>query len=95
MKLLALLMALMMLCIILIVVAIVIDSRTLGQNAAKGLLISFIVCVVTGVTIGVCTPNHEPTAIDVYRSETKLEITYRDSVAVDSVVVYKKFDYGK
>lgn len=36
-----------------------------------------------------------PTALDVYRGKTTLEITYRDSVAIDSVVVYKKFDYGK
>ena len=89
MKLLVLLMALMMLCLILIVVAIVIDSPTLWRHAAIGLFISFVVIVVTGVTIGVCTPNHEPTAIDVYRGKTTLEITYRDSVAVDSVVVYK------
>ena len=32
---------------------------------------------------------NEPTAIDVYRGKTTLEITYRDSVAIDSVVVYK------
>ena len=31
----------------------------------------------------------KPSAIDVYRDKTTLEITYRDSVAVDSVVVYK------
>ena len=31
----------------------------------------------------------KPTALDVYRGKTNLEITYRDSVAVDSVVVYK------
>ena len=30
-----------------------------------------------------------PSAIDVYRGKTTLEITYRDSVAVDSVVVFK------
>lgn len=89
MKLLALLMALMMLCIILIVIAFLIDSPTLGQYAAKGLLISFVVFVVTGVTIGICTPNHEPTAIDVYRGKTTLEITYRDGVVIDSTVVYK------
>lgn len=89
MKLLVILMALMMLCVILIVVAIVTDSSTLGRYAAKGLLISFIGCVVTGVTIGVCMPNNEPTAIDVYRGKTTLEITYRDSVAIDSTVVYK------
>ena len=32
---------------------------------------------------------NNPRAIDVYRGKTTLEITYRDSVAVDSVVVYK------
>ena len=31
----------------------------------------------------------KPTAIDVYRGKTTLEITYRDSVAIDSTVVYK------
>lgn len=29
-------------------------------------------------------------AIEVYRGNTTLKITYRDSVAIDSVVVYKK-----
>lgn len=33
--------------------------------------------------------NNKPTALDVYRGKTTLEITYRDSVAVDSIVVYK------
>lgn len=33
--------------------------------------------------------GNKPTALDVYRGKTTLEITYRDSVAVDSVVVYK------
>ena len=28
-------------------------------------------------------------ALDVYRGKTTLEITYRDSVAIDSTVVYK------
>lgn len=31
-----------------------------------------------------------PAAIDVYRNKTTLLITYKDSVAVDSTVVYKK-----
>lgn len=30
-----------------------------------------------------------PKALDVYRGKTTLEITYRDSVAIDSTVVYK------
>lgn len=37
----------------------------------------------------VVVEKHRPQAIDVYRGKTELEITYRDSVAVDSVVVYK------
>ena len=89
MKLLVIFMALMILCVILIIVAIVIDSSTFGRYAAKGLFISFIGFVVTGIVVGVCTPNYEPTALDVYRGKTTLEITYRDSIAIDSTVVYK------
>lgn len=35
------------------------------------------------------TDKNTPTALDVYRGKTTLEITYRDSVAIDSTVVYK------
>ena len=31
----------------------------------------------------------KPSAIDVYRGKTTLEITYRDSIPVDSTVVFK------
>lgn len=30
-----------------------------------------------------------PTAMDVYKGRTTLEITWKDSVAIDSIVVYK------
>lgn len=33
--------------------------------------------------------NDTPTAMDVYKGKTTIEVTYRDSVAVDSVVVFK------
>ena len=33
--------------------------------------------------------NSSPQAIDVYRGKTTLEITYKDSVPIDSVVVFK------
>lgn len=36
-----------------------------------------------------CDTKDTPTALDVYRGKTTLEITYRDSVAIDSTVVYK------
>ena len=34
--------------------------------------------------------NDKPSALDVYQDKTTLEITYRDSIPVDSVVVFKK-----
>lgn len=34
--------------------------------------------------------NPYPLAIDVYRGNTTLEITYRDSIPIDSIVVFKK-----
>lgn len=42
-------------------------------------------CIIIGITF-----DSKPTAIDVYRGKTTLEITYRDSIPVDSVVVFKK-----
>ena len=38
--------------------------------------------------IGIIKIN-EPTAMDVYQGKTTLEITYKDGVAIDSVVVFK------
>lgn len=50
------------------------------------------------ITIGVITfivavlmtiESRSPTAIDVYKGKTVLEVTYRNGVAIDSVVVFK------
>jgi membrane associated rhomboid family serine protease len=35
------------------------------------------------------TAHKEPTAMDVYQGKTTLEITYRDGIPIDSVVVFK------
>ena len=45
--------------------------------------------VLVGYFTWVNDSNNIPTALDVYRGKTTLEITYRDSVAIDSTVVYK------
>ena len=69
------------------------SSAALGFTIAGGC--SFGVLILVGIIVGVCcnTPNNTlndaPTALDVYRGKTTLEITYRDSVAIDSTVVYK------
>jgi len=34
--------------------------------------------------------SFEPSAMDVYRGKTTLEITYKDGVAIDSTVVFKQ-----
>lgn len=38
--------------------------------------------------------SNSPKAIDVYRGKTELEITYRDTIAIDSTVVWRK-EYEK
>lgn len=51
----------------------------------------FLVCIVFMlVCLFIIFANkREPTALDVYRGKTTLEITYIDSVPVDSTVVFK------
>mgnify|MGYP006908834759 CR=1 FL=1 len=41
--------------------------------------------------IGIININ-EPTAMDVYKGKTTLEITYKEGVAIDSVVVFKDME---
>ena len=65
----------------------------LSLNIEKGGLCAVLVGVVLGMAAVIIQDyddkNITPTALDVYRGKTTLEITYRDSVTVDSVVVYK------
>jgi uncharacterized membrane protein len=51
-----------------------------------------IICItyIIGILIGVIVHwQFSVRPLDVYRGKTTLEITYRDSVAIDSTVVYK------
>lgn len=53
-----------------------------------GFIMSFFIvelCLATTIII----KNHTPTAMDVYQGKTTLEITYKDGVPIDSVVVFK------
>ena len=50
-------------------------------------LVAFLSTIVI-LTLAVALKN-EPKAIDVYRGKTTLEITYKDEVPIDSVVVWK------
>lgn len=56
----------------------------------KASVIGIVLCAVFyGAFTAMACYEEEPTAIDVYQGKTTLEITYRDSVAIDSTVVYK------
>lgn len=57
-----------------------------------GSIIAFIAAIVLAFNLAFIIGRKQskiPTALDVYRDKTTLEITYRDSVAIDSTVVYK------
>lgn len=88
---LSILLPLSFIALILMLIAIIVGAPTVGRYAGITALLLFICAVVIGsINAMQYTPeNTEPTALDVYRGKTTLEITYRDSVAVDSVVVYK------
>lgn len=48
------------------------------------------ICIYVALTDDGCPySKNTPTALDVYRGKTTLKITYRDSVAIDSTVIYK------
>ena len=71
----------------------ILGAFLIAISETKGGLCSMIMGVIMGI-MAIAVKEHEdkgttPTALDVYRGKTTLEITYRDSVAVDSVVVYK------
>ena len=51
--------------------------------------LDWFVGALVGVSLFLLIVCDKPTALDVYRGKTTLEITYRDSVAIDSTVVYK------
>ena len=42
-----------------------------------------------GIIFSLLVLSDTPTAMDVYKGKTTLEITYKDGVAIDSTVVWK------
>ena len=62
-------------------------------EVVKGLIIGLIIFMIAvGLTwmIKGSPIENKPTAIDVYQGKTTLEITYKDGIAIDSVVVFKE-----
>lgn len=63
-----------------------------NEDHKLGAVIGFFLAVFFFASIIFITESINPsiTPIDVYRGKTTLEITYRDSVAVDSAVVWRE-----
>lgn len=60
-----------------------------------GIIVGMLIVLLSITIAFACFPDKvSPSAIDVYRGRTILEITYKDGNPVDSVVVYKG-DYLK
>lgn len=62
--------------------------KEFGETIVAVLILSAAIAFIgwMGYNIGIA---NKPTAMDVYRGRTTLEITYKDNVAIDSVVVFK------
>jgi hypothetical protein len=64
------------------------DESEKGAAAHGGLLI--FMTILTSCAFGFAFSDKQITPIDVYRGRTTLEITYKDGIAIDSVVVWKE-----
>lgn len=61
-----------------------------NYKLAGGMMASFvIISIFIIIALNITHAGFEPMAIDVYRGNTTLEITYKDSIPVDSTVVWK------
>lgn len=55
-----------------------------------GIIVGFLILLFSIALAHACfLPRTSPMPIDVYRGYTTLQITYKDSVAVDTIVVFK------
>ena len=78
---------------LLIFIAVLIWNFAQTDNSENGGLSTVVLALVsvwvTAMTIAYFE-SKTPSAMDVYKGKTTLEITYRDSVAIDSTVVFKE-----
>ena len=75
-------------CIIIIVILAAILDMNKGGSTIIGILLGVIISILAMTIIEEISQSIKP--IDVYRGKTTLEITYRDSIAIDSVVIWKE-----
>lgn len=59
------------------------------ERFLSAILLTMTTCVLFALLLSYENRN-TPTVMDVYQGKTTLEITYRDTIPVDSVVVFKE-----
>lgn len=67
---------------------IIINGKKLNKISTSLLLIPLLLTI--DIIVSLLVISKESKAIDVYKGKTTLEITYKDGVAIDSTVVWKK-----
>ena len=72
-------------------------SNKKGEDFDTGMFVGFIISIFIVMEVGLISSiiDTQPTAMDVYQGKTTLEYTIRDSVKIDSVVIFKDSIYGK
>lgn len=75
--------------VVLLCVGLLVVFITSNEHSEGCFLGTSLACIGMALTIII---HYEtiPSAMDVYQGKTTLEITYKDNVAIDSVVVFKK-----
>ena len=75
-----------------IIVFIVIGICTTIINEDRNIIWASILLVIAfiGEIFIIYDINNTPTALDVYRGNTELRITYEGKIPVDTIVIYKK-----
>ena len=75
-----------------IIVFIVIGICTTIINEDRNIIWASILLVIAfiGEAFIIYDINNTPTALDVYRGNTELRITYEGKIPVDTIVIYKK-----
>ena len=76
-------------CIIIFLIIVLKDS--ISDKATYDNTPIFFITMILNIIIAFCLIINlrKPRAIDVYQDNTTLEITYKDSIPIDSVVVWK------
>ena len=59
-------------------------------EAHPGIYLGTLIACVGAMLITTARYETKPSAMDVYQGKTTLDITYRDGIPIDSVVVYKE-----